>query len=52
MLFFFNKDFRFCIDSKVELREDFDQLKIQYDYLKNESDLLKNNFYQLIDSCK
>ncbi len=43
---------RFYIDSKVELKEDYNQLKIQYDELKTENDLLKNNFYQLIEYCK
>ncbi len=44
--------FHFSVDGKVELREDFDKLKIQCDSLKIENDLLENNFQELIDSCK
>jgi len=46
------KRFHFSVDGKVELREDFDRLKIQCDSLKIENDLLENNFQELIDSCK
>jgi hypothetical protein len=40
------------IDSKVELREDFDKLKISYDHQKNETDLLQTDFHELIENCK
>jgi hypothetical protein len=40
------------IDSKVELREDFDKLKISYDNQKNETDLLRTDFHKLIENCK
>ncbi len=40
------------VDSKVELREDFDRLKISYDNQKNETDLLRNDFHQLIENSK
>ncbi|CAF4110686.1 unnamed protein product, partial [Adineta steineri] len=37
---------------KVELREDYDKLKIECDILKTENNVLKNNFEDLIDNCK
>ncbi len=40
------------IDSKVELQEDFDKLKISYDHQKNEMDLLRTDFHELIENCK
>ncbi len=39
-------------DSKVELREDFNQLKILCDNFKTENDLLKINFQKLINNCQ
>ena len=41
-----------CKDSKVELREDFDQLKNRCENLKIETDLLKTNFQALTNDCK
>jgi len=39
-------------DSKIELREDFNKLKILSNNLKNETDLLKINFQELLNNCK
>lgn len=40
------------IDSKVELREDFDRLKISYENLKNETRLLKVDLDHLMENCQ
>ncbi len=44
--------FHFSVDGKVELREDFDKLKILCENLKTETDLLKVDFIELIENCK
>ncbi|CAF2560271.1 unnamed protein product [Rotaria sp. Silwood2] len=41
-----------CAYTKVELREDFDKLKLECDNLKNETSFLRTNFLELIDNCK
>ena len=40
------------IDSKVELREDFDRLKTSYKNVKNETKLFKMDFDQLMENCQ
>ena len=43
---------RRLVDSKVEVREDFDRLKNDYENLTNETKLLKVDFDQLMDNCQ
>lgn len=47
-----HRQVRRLVDSKVEVREDFDRLKNDYENLTNETKLLKVDFDQLMDNCQ